>query len=57
MNQPAAVATPSRPNTTLRKPRAIHSAIDYLTPTEYEQAYYRENTSRKHPLPGEPALH
>jgi len=37
--------------------RSPHSAIDYLTPTEYEQAYYRENTSRKHPLPGEPALH
>jgi putative transposase len=35
----------------------LHSSIDYLTPLEAEQEYYRHNTSRQQPLPGEPALH
>jgi transposase InsO family protein len=35
----------------------LHSALAYATPTEHEQHYYRHNTSRQHPLPGEPALH
>ena len=35
----------------------LHSSIGYLTPMEFEQEQYRQNTTRKQPLPGEPALH
>ena len=35
----------------------LHSSIDYLTPNEFEELYYRENTSQQQPLLGEPALH
>jgi putative transposase len=35
----------------------LHSSLDYLTPIEYEDIYYRHNTPRQQPLPGEPALH
>ena len=35
----------------------LHSALDYLTPIEYEQNHYRQNNSRQQTLPGEPALH
>jgi len=35
----------------------LHSALDYATPTEHEDAYYRQINSRQQPLPGEPALH
>ena len=35
----------------------LHSSLDYLTPLEVEQKYYRENTSQTQPRPGELALH
>ena len=36
----------------------LHSAIDYLTPMEFEQQYqYRQNDPRQQPQPGELALH
>jgi putative transposase len=35
----------------------LHSSIDYLTPIEYEQQYYREMNPQQQPLLGEPALH
>ena len=35
----------------------LHSALDYLTPLETEEKYYRENTSQTQPRPGELALH
>jgi putative transposase len=35
----------------------LHSSIGYLTPVEAEHEYYRRNTSRQQPLPGELALH
>ena len=35
----------------------LHSSIGYLTPIEFEDMYYRENTSQQQPLLGEPALH
>lgn len=35
----------------------LHSAINYQTPIEFEQQYYRENNPRQQPLPGQPALH
>jgi len=35
----------------------LHSSIDYLTPIEAEQKYYRHNNPRQQPLPGELALH
>lgn len=35
----------------------LHSSIGYLTPIEMENEYYRENTFRQQPLPGELALH
>lgn len=35
----------------------LHSALDYATPTEHEQAYYRQNNPQQQPLPGELALH
>ena len=34
----------------------LHSSIGYLTPIEMENAYYRKNTPRQQPLPGELAL-
>jgi putative transposase len=37
--------------------RRLHSSIGYLTPIEFENLYYRENTSQERPLLGEPALH
>ena len=35
----------------------LHSSIRYLTPIEYEQAYYRENNPQQQPQLGELALH
>ena len=35
----------------------LHSALDYLTPIETEDLYYRQINPRQQPLPGEPALH
>jgi len=35
----------------------LHSSIGYLTPTEFEDLYYRENTTQEQPLLGEHALH
>jgi putative transposase len=35
----------------------LHSALDYATPIEHEQHYYRHHTPRQHPLSEEPALH
>jgi len=35
----------------------LHSALDYVTPIEYETEYYRQVNSRQQPLPGKPALH
>lgn len=35
----------------------LHSSIEYLTPIEKEQQYYRENNPRTHPQPGQLALH
>ena len=35
----------------------LHSALDYATPIEAEETYYRENNPRQQPLPGELALH
>lgn len=35
----------------------LHSSIDYLTPIEVEQQYYRQNNPRPQPLSGELALH
>lgn len=35
----------------------LHSALDYATPTEFEDTYYRQINTRQQPLPGQPALH
>ena len=35
----------------------LHSSISYLTPIEYEQAYYRENNPQQQPQLGKLALH
>lgn len=35
----------------------LHSALDYATPIEFEDAYYRQINPQQQPLPGEPALH
>ena len=35
----------------------LHSAIGYVAPIEYEQAYYRLINPRPQPQPGQPALH
>lgn len=35
----------------------LHSTIGYVTPVEYEQAYYRHNNPQPQPRLGEPALH
>ena len=35
----------------------LHSSIEYLTPVEMEDLYYRENTTQEQPLLGELALH
>lgn len=35
----------------------LHSSIDYQTPLEAEQAYYRHNQPRQQPLSGELTLH
>lgn len=35
----------------------LHSAIDYLTPIEFEATYYREHQPRQQPQPGELAVH
>ena len=35
----------------------LHSALDYLTPLEFEEKYYREMNSQPQPRPGELALH
>ena len=35
----------------------LHSALDYLTPLEFEEKYYREMNPQPQPRPGELALH
>ena len=35
----------------------LHTALDYATPIEFEEQYYRQNNPQQQPLPGEPALH
>jgi putative transposase len=35
----------------------LHSSLDYATPVEFENAYYRHINPQQQPLPGEPALH
>ena len=35
----------------------LHSAIGYVPPVEYEQAYYRHHNSQTHTRLGQPALH
>lgn len=35
----------------------LHSAIGYVPPVEYEQAYYSQINPRPQPQPGQPALH
>jgi putative transposase len=35
----------------------LHSAIGYQPPIEYENDYYRHNTTQQQPLLGEPSLH
>ncbi len=35
----------------------LHSSIGHVPPIEYETEYYRQNTSRQQPLPGELTLH
>lgn len=35
----------------------LHSSLGYLTPTEYEDLYYRENSPQQQPLSGENTLH
>ena len=35
----------------------LHAALDYATPIESEDAYYRQINPRQQPQPGEPALH
>ena len=35
----------------------LHSALNYLTPTEYEQNHYRQINPRQQTRSGEPALH
>jgi putative transposase len=35
----------------------LHSALDYATPIETEEQYYRQINPRQQPLPGELALH
>jgi putative transposase len=35
----------------------LHSALDYLTPLEFEDKYYREMNPQPQPRPGELALH
>jgi putative transposase len=34
----------------------LHSALDYVTPIEFEQAYYRQNDPRQQLLAGQPTL-
>lgn len=35
----------------------LHSALGYVSPVEFEQTYYRQNTSQQQTLSGEPASH
>ncbi|OMH34577.1 hypothetical protein BGP79_05140 [Tersicoccus sp. Bi-70] len=35
----------------------LHLSIDYRTPIEAENDYYRQNNPQHHPALGEPALH
>jgi len=35
----------------------LHPAIEYQTPIEYEQEYYREHQPRQQPQSGELAVH
>jgi putative transposase len=35
----------------------LHGQIGHLPPIEFEQRYYRQNTTEQEPLPGEPSLH
>jgi len=34
----------------------LHSSLGHVPPIEYETEYYRHNTARQQPLPGEPNL-
>ncbi len=35
----------------------LHCALGHIPPVEYEQAYYRQNTPRQQPLPGQLTAH
>jgi putative transposase len=35
----------------------IHGEIGYVTPIEFETAYYQQINAQEHPLLGEPSLH
>jgi putative transposase len=35
----------------------LHGEIGHVPPIEYENEYYRHNTTAQHPLPAEPSLH
>lgn len=35
----------------------LHSALDYATPTEFEEHYYRHINTRQRQLSGQPSLH
>jgi putative transposase len=35
----------------------LHSTLGYVTPAEFEQAYYRHNIPLQQPLSGEPSLY
>ena len=41
----------------LFKQNRLHSSIEYLTPIEKENEYYREMNPQHQPTLGEPALH
>ena len=35
----------------------LHSSFGHVPPIEYENTYYRHNTTGQRPQPGEPSLH
>ena len=35
----------------------LHSALNYATPVEFEDAYYRHINAQQQPLPGELTVH
>ena len=37
--------------------RRLHSKVGNVPPVEYEQTYYRQQTTREDPISGEPSLH